>query len=96
MQGTIAKTWITADLVVGIIAQLYAVLAYVLAQLEIIDLNELVHYGVAMAFGSAAIWRWYSVRREGIDDGEDSKPMLSKSTLGKSDKPVLEDSESGE
>lgn len=98
MQGTIAKTWITADLIVGIIAQIYAVLAYVLAQLEVLDLNGLVHYGVAMAFGSAAIWRWYSVRREGVSDGDgdDSKPMLSKSTLGKSDKPALEDSGDGE
>lgn len=79
MQGTIAKTWITADLIVGIVAQIYALLAYILMQLEVFDLNGLVHYGVAMAFGSAAIWRWYSVRREGVTDSEE--PLLSKATF---------------
>jgi len=85
MHGTIAKNWITADLIVGIIAQAYALLAYILAQLEVLDLNGLVHYGVAMAFGSAAIWRWYSVRREGIDDGESSETPSSQTTYPKSD-----------
>lgn len=78
MQGTIAKTWITADLIVGIVAQIYALLAYILLQLEVFDLNGLVHYGVAMAFGSAAVWRWYSVRREGVADADAT--LLSQST----------------
>jgi len=58
------KVWITVDLIVGLAAQLYAIVAFVLEQRGIVSLAPLLHWSVAMAFGSAAMLRWYQERSE--------------------------------